>query len=158
MIFQTFAGNVAIGKEPNAGPRMKRIASGSIAIAQGSQLLFSDFADGGPMWTGHGPRESRHGVIFSQTFREAPAVTVSISMWDMDQKTNLRADICAEKITEAGFQIVFRTWGTRAWPGSARTGSRSVPCGMKTSGTSSEPSPADRAGRPVTDQREYMPS
>jgi hypothetical protein len=32
-------------------------------------------------------------------------------MWDMDQKTNNRADIAAEKITKTGFFIVFRTWG-----------------------------------------------
>lgn len=90
---------------------MKRISSGKIAIAQGSQVLFSDFADGGQMWTGSGPRESRHKVSFPQPFREGPSVMVSISMWDLDQKTNTRADISAEKITKSGFQIVFRTWG-----------------------------------------------
>jgi H-type lectin domain len=90
---------------------MKRISSGRIGVAQGSHVLFSDFADGGPMWTGSGPRESRHKIAFPQSFREAPSVMVSISMWDMDQKTNLRADISAEKITKAGFQMVFRTWG-----------------------------------------------
>ncbi len=36
---------------------------------------------------------------------------VSISMWDLDQKTNSRADITAEKITRTGFHLVFRTWG-----------------------------------------------
>ncbi|MBT8476981.1 MAG: H-type lectin domain-containing protein, partial [Alphaproteobacteria bacterium] len=34
-----------------------------------------------------------------------------ISMWDMDQKSNQRADISAEEITTEGFTIVFRTWG-----------------------------------------------
>ena len=32
-------------------------------------------------------------------------------MWDMDQKTNQRADISAELVTPDGFIIVFRTWG-----------------------------------------------
>jgi hypothetical protein len=29
----------------------------------------------------------------------------------MDQNSNSRADISAERITEAGFDVVFRTWG-----------------------------------------------
>ena len=90
---------------------MKRISSGSIGVDQGSRVLFSDFADGGVMWTGHGPRESRHTVTFSEPYADAPSVSVSISMWDLDQKTNARADVCAEKITPACFDLVFRTWG-----------------------------------------------
>lgn len=90
---------------------MKRISSGRTGIAQASQVLFSDFADGGPMWTGSGPRESRHKISFPQPFEEVPSVMVSISMWDLDQKTNSRADISAERITRTGFQLVFRTWG-----------------------------------------------
>jgi hypothetical protein len=90
---------------------MKRIISGRTGIAQGSHVLFSDFADGGAMWTGSGPRESRHRVSFGQSYVEPPSVMVSISMWDLDQKSNARADISAEKITKAGFQLVFRTWG-----------------------------------------------
>lgn len=89
---------------------MKRIGSG-IGILQGSRVLFSDFADGGVMWTGEGDRESRFMVNFKPAFRSAPAVTVGISMWDMDHKTNSRADISAENVTAKGFHIVFRTWG-----------------------------------------------
>ena len=94
-----------------AKPTIKRIATGTLGIDQGSRVLFSDFADGGPMWTGQGARESRHVIAFRESFLEPPAVTVGISMWDMDQKTNIRADISADKITETGFHIVFRTWG-----------------------------------------------
>jgi hypothetical protein len=90
---------------------LKRIRTGKVGIDQGSRVLFSDFADGGAMWTGSGPRESRHAVRFRERFREAPSVMVSISMWDTDQKTNARADIAAESVTAAGFQLVFRTWG-----------------------------------------------
>lgn len=90
---------------------MKRIPTGSIGILQGSRVLFSDFADGGQMWTGQGPRESRHAVTFPEAFADVPCVTVGMSMWDMDQKTNSRADISAENITVSGFQLVFRTWG-----------------------------------------------
>lgn len=89
---------------------MKRISTGKLGLQQGSKMLFSDFADGGPMWTGHGPRESRHPVEFDERFTEAPAVMVAISMWDADSKTNLRADLSAEKVTRKGFDLVFRTW------------------------------------------------
>ena len=90
---------------------MKRINTSSFGIVQGSRVLFSDFADGGAMWTGQGPRESRFIVTFKEEFLDPPVVMVGISMWDMDQKHNSRADISADDITERGFHIVFRTWG-----------------------------------------------
>jgi hypothetical protein len=90
---------------------MKRFSAQTIGIQQGSRVLFSDFADGGVMWTGHGPRESRHVVTFPEAFMEPPAVTASISMWDMDQKSNSRADISAEAISATEFHLVFKTWG-----------------------------------------------
>lgn len=73
-------------------------------------MMFSDFAHDGPMWTGSGPREVRQTVAFPEPFAAPPAVMVAISMWDADRKTNLRADISAEKVTETGFDLVFRTW------------------------------------------------
>lgn len=90
---------------------MKRIDSKTLGIDQGSSVLFSDFEDDGPMWTGTGAREHREAVTFSEVFRDVPAVHVHLSMWDMDQKSNQRADISAEKVTPEGFQIVFKTWG-----------------------------------------------
>jgi hypothetical protein len=107
-IFARFSCN----KNPvDVGTVMKRISAGTVGIAQGSRVLFSDFADDGVMWTGNGPRESRHIVNFKDMFTEAPMVSVSMSMWDMDQKTNSRADITAENVTAKGFHLVFRTWG-----------------------------------------------
>ena len=90
---------------------MKRISSGTLAIQQGSRVLFSDYADDGIMWTGQGDRENRHIVTFKQKFVDAPVVMVAIAMWDIDHKHNARADISAERITEEGFHIVFKTWG-----------------------------------------------
>lgn len=90
---------------------MKRFSTGSIAVAQGSRVLFSDFADGGVMWTGGGDRETRHLVTFKEPFREPPLVHVSISMWDTDHQTNARGDLSASAITETGFHLLFRTWG-----------------------------------------------
>lgn len=90
---------------------MKKFGQHRVGVDQGSLMMFSDFADDGPMWAGSGPRESRQNVVFSEPYKEMPAVTVTISMWDMDQKTNMRADISAEKVTRKGFQAVFRTWG-----------------------------------------------
>lgn len=84
--------------------------SGLIGIEQGSKILFSDFAHDGAMWTGSGPREVRQRETFKEAFVEAPAVTVGISMWDMDHRTNSRVDIQAENISTNGFEIVFRTW------------------------------------------------
>lgn len=89
---------------------MKRF-NAPIGIQQGSRVLFSDFADGGQMWTGQGDRESRFVVTFKEAFIAPPAVTLGLSMWDIDHKTNSRADLTAEKITAKGFHIVFRTWG-----------------------------------------------
>lgn len=73
-------------------------------------MMFTDFAHDGPMWTGSGPRESRQAVRFAEAFAAPPAVLVTISLWDADGRTNLRADIAAENVTETGFDLVFRTW------------------------------------------------
>lgn len=90
---------------------MKRLRNHLIGIDQGDLVLFSDFEDDGEMWAGRGQRERRRRVLFSEPFRELPSVHVSISMWDVDNETALRADICAEIVTRDGFDLVFRTWG-----------------------------------------------
>jgi H-type lectin domain len=90
---------------------MRRLTSHLTGIDRGSLVLFSDYQDGGAMWTGQGPRELRKVVTFSEPFTAEPVVQVSLSMWDMDQKTNQRADISAEMVNPEGFVIVFRTWG-----------------------------------------------
>ncbi|NHQ74625.1 hypothetical protein HAT86_09130 [Roseovarius gahaiensis] len=90
---------------------MKLITSQSIGIEQGDDVLFSDYEDGGVMWTGEGARERRKGLIFGQSFKSAPAVHVTLSMWDMDSAANVRADVTAENVTTTGFDVVFRTWG-----------------------------------------------
>lgn len=90
---------------------MRKISSKFIGIEQGDFVLFSDYEDGGPMWTGQGPREFRRPVAFSEAFADAPNVHIALSMWDTDTKRNQRADISAEAVTAEGFEIVFRTWG-----------------------------------------------
>jgi H-type lectin domain len=92
-------------------PRMKRMSGQSVGILQGSQVLFSDFATDGVMWTGSGDRDCRFPIRFSDPFVAPPSVLVGISLWDMDHKTNMRADLTAEQVTETGFHLVFRTWG-----------------------------------------------
>ena len=72
--------------------------------------MFSDFEDDGQMWRGEGPRQSRETVVFSTPFKSVPHVQVSISMWDISNKSNIRADVQADNITTTGFEIVFRTW------------------------------------------------
>ena len=90
---------------------MQRLTSNNIGILQGSRVLFSDYIDDGPMWTGTGPREHRFGVKFDEPYASIPNVMVSIAMWDSDTKTNQRMDIAAENISETGFDLVFCTWG-----------------------------------------------
>lgn len=90
---------------------MLKINAHQLGIAQGSPLLFSDFQDGGAMWTGTGPRELRRVVEFDEAFDQSPKVQVSLSMLDIDQSSNHRVDIQAEQVTNIGFVIVFRTWG-----------------------------------------------
>ena len=90
---------------------MLKLNGQRVGVAQGSLVLFSDYQDGGVMWTGEGPRELRKLVEFKEPFTGAPAVHVAFSMWDLDQKHNGRMDISADMITEEGFVIVFRTWG-----------------------------------------------
>ena len=90
---------------------MKRLRSHAIGVDSGDVILFSDYEDGGEMWTGRGQRERRKHIRFDTAYREPPVVQVSISLWDLDAATVIRADISAEAVTEKGFAMVFRTWG-----------------------------------------------
>lgn len=74
-------------------------------------MMFSDFTDDGPMWTGTGPREVSSVVRFDTPFTNTPSVHVALNMWDCNSDTNQRMDLSAEDITEGGFSLVFRTWG-----------------------------------------------
>lgn len=90
---------------------MKFLINQALGIEQGDNVLFSDYEDGGDMWTGAGSRERRKSLVFSKVFKDVPAVHVTLSMWDMDSAANVRADVTAENITAKGFDVVFRTWG-----------------------------------------------
>lgn len=90
---------------------MRKITAHTLGIDQGDVVLFSDFEDGGEMWTGEGPRLARRAVRFSERFDAPPSVMVSMSMWDFGHDSNIRADVQAEEITRDGFDIVFRSWG-----------------------------------------------
>jgi len=74
-------------------------------------MMFSDFEEGGDMWTGTGPRERRRAVQFTESFRSDPSVTASVSLWDVSTQQVMRADIMVENVTPHGCEIVFRTWG-----------------------------------------------
>lgn len=90
---------------------MKRLRNHLIGVDRGDVPLFSDFENDGIMWSGDGPRQMRSHVVFSEPFRSPPVVHVGLSMWDMSNAANARADILSEDVTRAGFLIVFRTWG-----------------------------------------------
>lgn len=90
---------------------MKHLSSNRIGIDQDDVVLFSDFEDNGEMWTGRGQRERRRRIRFSEKFAAVPVVHLSLSLWDMDAATVMRADLSAEAVTKDGFDMVFRTWG-----------------------------------------------
>ncbi len=90
---------------------MKKLRSHLIGVDSGDVVLFSDYENGGDMCTGEGQRERRKQITFSEAFKTPPSVQVSLSLWDVDAATVMRADIAADKVTEAGFDMVFRTWG-----------------------------------------------
>lgn len=90
---------------------MKRLRSHTVGVDSDDVTLFSDYEDGGEMWTGRGQRERRRHIRFSEKFKSPPTVQLSPSLWDLDATTIMRADITAESITRAGFDMVFRTWG-----------------------------------------------
>ena len=89
---------------------MNRLRTPRIGIDQGDAEVFSDFEQGGSMWTGTGPRERRRRVQFSQAFAAPPAVHLSPSLWDMDTAAPIRAELVTDAITCEGFDIIFRTW------------------------------------------------
>ena len=90
---------------------MKRLDGQLIGIDAGELMLFSDFEDDGEMWKGEGPRSVQREVTFSETFLDAPAVTLQMSMIDMSNDAYIRADMQASDVTPSGFRITFRTWG-----------------------------------------------
>lgn len=90
---------------------MRKLESNVIGIDQGDVVLFSDFEHDGEMWTGEGPRNTRVPVAFSESYIAKPVVYVSVSMLDTSNGTNTRFDVQADTITNAGVDIVFRTWG-----------------------------------------------
>jgi len=90
---------------------MQVLVREAIGIAQGDELLFSDFADDGEMWTGEGARERRKRVLFDPPFRTLPSVHVGLSLWDTDCNTNARMEVSAQNVAADGFDIVFCTWG-----------------------------------------------
>jgi len=96
---------------PKESIRMKRLRSNLVGVDGGEVVLFSDFEDGGEMWTGRGQRERRRHINFSEPYITEPTVQMSVSLWDMDAATVIRADVRAESVTAAGFDMVFRTWG-----------------------------------------------
>jgi len=90
---------------------MRRFRTNSIGITQGEMVLFSDFEHDGEMWTGSGPRHIRSFVHFKEPFLSPPMVHAGLSMWDMSNTANSRADVQTTEVRTDGFAIVFRTWG-----------------------------------------------
>lgn len=90
---------------------MKKLSTHTVGVDSGDVVLFSDYEDGGDMWTGRGQRERRRRIKFSEKYNSEPTVQLSLSLWDVDASTTMRADLQAEAVTKSGFDMVFRTWG-----------------------------------------------
>ncbi len=90
---------------------MRRLANHLIGVQQGSRVMFSDFEDGGAMWTGTGPREARVRIDFDEPFKSVPAILTGLAMFDMDEGSNQRADLTHGNVSPTGFDLIFRTWG-----------------------------------------------
>jgi len=91
--------------------QMLKLKSSAIGIDQGDLILFSDYQHDGLMWTGEGPRQIRAYVQFASPFQSPPSVNLGLTMWDVSNAANARADVQAEEITALGFAILFKTWG-----------------------------------------------
>ena len=90
---------------------MKKLYGSVIGIDQGSAQLFSDFDTNGPMWSASGERTRAKRVEFKEAFKSVPTVFVTLQMFDMHSETNQRAETLAADVDEAGFTVVFKTWG-----------------------------------------------
>lgn len=90
---------------------MLRVNSGELGILQGQEMLVKDFDTGGPFWTEEGDRMVRAQIVFPERFLRPPVVQLAMTMWDLDSLRNQRGDLRAEKVTAAGFEIVFHSWG-----------------------------------------------
>ncbi len=90
---------------------MKKLNSNRIGIDSGVTALFSDFAEGGEMWTGNGARERKVAVKFSEPFLSPPTVHTGFALWDISNAAGTRVDLATESITKLGFTIRFTTWG-----------------------------------------------
>jgi len=89
---------------------MRKLDTHKIGIDQGDAIVFSDFENNGPMWSGTGARKAVRAVTFSETYAAPPSVTLSMSMVDMSNDAYMRCDLRAENVTKTGFDITFRTW------------------------------------------------
>ena len=90
---------------------MRRFGQHRIGVAQGEVVLFNDYLNDGLMWAGEGQREARSHVAFAEPFVEPPVVMARLTMFDMSNSANARADVSAEDATRIGVALVFRTWG-----------------------------------------------
>ena len=70
---------------------MKRLRSHTIGVDRGDVMLFSDYEDGGPMWTGWGQTVRQRRVTLLRPFREEPIVQRRPSLRHIASRTVIRA-------------------------------------------------------------------
>ncbi len=89
---------------------MKKLNAHRIGVESGIAHLFSDFAEGGEMWSGEGERKQTIHVAFSEPFLNPPVIQIGFSLWDISNDANTRVDLKAANVAADGFDIIFTTW------------------------------------------------
>ncbi len=80
-----------------------------LALA-GHEIIFEDYENDGPMWSGDGEREVRKFISFERPFLSSPLVQTHVSLLDARTEVMIRYSIYPENISLEGFDLVFSTW------------------------------------------------
>lgn len=81
-----------------------------LQIISATDELFNHVDTNDYLWSGQGPRALELAVRFQRPFATPPLVSLGLSGIDSSHSENLRFNITAESVSEAGFVIRFVTW------------------------------------------------
>ncbi len=89
---------------------MKRLSSTLVGVEDGFVLLFDHFEVETEMWSGTGNRTVEKKVFFSESFEDAPSVTVAPTLIDAHNAAYLRLNLRVEEVAPDGFTIAADIW------------------------------------------------
>ncbi|MBY6113308.1 H-type lectin domain-containing protein [Mameliella alba] len=82
-----------------------------LQVVAGRGELFNHVDENLPMWSGIGDRSLTKEIVFDFPFFRMPMITIGLIGIDSAHDQNLRFILEAQRVSEGGFLIVFRTWG-----------------------------------------------